>query len=93
MATRTLGIKYTSEGLAAVTGALQKVSFAFDEALSKAQDTVEEAIKASQEALKVGDAGAFAEAEKKKALAAKQTANLVKNAYRELGVQSEADIK
>jgi hypothetical protein len=93
MATRTLGIKYTSEGLAAVTGALQKVSFAFDEALSKAQDTVEEAIKASQEALKVGDADAFAEAEKKKALAAKQTANLVKNAYRELGVQSEADIK
>ncbi|BCU10904.1 hypothetical protein [Microcystis aeruginosa] len=93
MATRTLGIKYTSEGLAAVTGALQKVSFAFDEALSKAQDTVEEAIKASQEALKVGDAEAFAEAEKKKALAAKQTANLVKNAYRELGVQSEADIK
>ena len=93
MATRTLGIKYTSEGLAAVTGALQKVSFAFDEALSKAQDTVEEAIKASQEALKVGDAEAFAEAEKKKALAAKQTANLVRNAYRELGVQSEADIK
>jgi len=93
MATRTLGIKYTSEGLSAVTGALQKVSFAFDEALSKAQDTVEEAIKASQEALKVGDADAFAEAEKKKALAAKQTANLVKNAYRELGVQSEADIK
>ncbi len=93
MATRTLGIKYTSEGLAAVTGALQKVSFAFDEALLKAQDTVEEAIKASQEALKVGDADAFAEAEKKKALAAKQTANLVKNAYRELGVQSEADIK
>lgn len=93
MAQRTLAIKYTSEGLSAVTSALQKVSFAFDEALSKAQDTVEDAVRASQAALKAGDAKAFIEAENKKALAAKQSANLIKNAYRELGVQSEADIE
>jgi hypothetical protein len=66
---------------------------AFDAALGKARDSVEEAVKASEEALKANDPRAFEDAERRKTAAAKQSANLIKSAYRELGVRSQEDLE
>lgn len=93
MASRTLAIKYTTEGFNEAVNSIKKVGVSFDESLKKAQQSVEEAIFTAKNAADAGDDAAYQEAEQKKVKAAKQVQQAVNNAYRELRIKSSADIE
>lgn len=93
MVTRSLGVKFGTEGFAEAVNAIKKVGFEFDAALDKARKSVSEAVKASRDAAASGDSGAFEAAEAAKVRAAKQSAQVIANAYRELRVKSDNDIE
>lgn len=93
MVTRSLGVKFGTEGFAEAVNAIKKVGFEFDAALDKARKSVSEAVKASRDASASGDSGAFEAAEAAKVRAAKQSAQVIANAYRELRVKSASDIE
>lgn len=93
MPNKTLAIKFTSEGFSQAIQSVQKVGYAFDEALGKAQQSVQNAIAASKDAANNGDLSGFEESEKAQIKAAKQVQQAVSNAYRELRIKSSADIE
>jgi hypothetical protein len=90
---KTLAIKFTAEGFSQAIQSVQKVGYAFDEALGKAQQSVQNAIAASKEAANSGDLSGFEESEKAQIQAAKKVQQAVNNAYRELRIKSTADIE
>jgi len=93
MASRTLAIKYTTEGYQQAIQSMRGVGLAFDEALQNAQNAVQEAAKAAQEAATSGDANKLADAQKAQEAAAKRVKTAVSNAYRELRVKSTKEIE
>jgi len=93
MPSKTLAIKFTSEGFSQTIQSVKQVGFAFDEALGKAQESVKNAIAASKDAANSGDLSGFEEAEKAQVQAAKKVQQAVNNAYRELRIKSSADIE
>jgi hypothetical protein len=93
MAQRTLAIKYTTEGYQQAIQSMRGVGLAFDEALQNAQNAVQEAAKAAQDATTSGNQTKLAEAQKTQEAAAKRVKTVVSNAYRELRVKSTAEIE
>jgi tape measure domain-containing protein len=92
MATRTLGVKFSTEGFNEAIASVKKVGQAFDESLAKSQQAVKDAVEASKKASEAGDTKAFDEAEAARVKAARQANQTINNSFRELRVKQEADI-
>jgi peptidoglycan/xylan/chitin deacetylase (PgdA/CDA1 family) len=91
MATKTLAVKFTSEGFEDLRKQLSSVTKSFDETFQKAIQGSQGAIAASKAA--AGDTNALAQAQRDFERAAKQANAAIAGSFRELRVKSTADIE
>ncbi|MCG9891103.1 MAG: phage tail tape measure protein [Thermosynechococcaceae cyanobacterium MS004] len=91
MTTRTLGVKFGTEGFQQAINEIRRTATAFDEALAKAQKRVDAANRIYASALKSGVGVEDAATERAKA--ARQANQIIQNSYRQLRIKSEEDLK
>jgi TP901 family phage tail tape measure protein len=91
-ASRALSIKFGTEGFQQAVSEMQRVAKAFDAALAKAQQSVNDANSNLRRGIAAGSQTQIADAEKARSKAARDANQIISNSYRELRVKSETDL-
>jgi TP901 family phage tail tape measure protein len=92
VATRSLSVKFDTEGFAQATAQIQRIGKSYEVALQRAQEAGKQAAAAVKQALGTGDAKGLSEANKQQEAATKASNRAIAASYRELGIKSSESL-